>query len=408
MPFDHFAARVRAAARPLVALLPLLVAACASGPSAGGVTLPPPEAAPAPGLDYLVFVVSESSDDVQLIRFGPAGARLERSYRTGLIPTEINGPHGIAVAPSGEHYFVSVGHGTPFGTLWKHAAADDRLLGRATLGRFPASLSVTPDGAFVYVANFNLHGDMVPSSVSVVDAADMAEVARITTCTMPHGSRINAAGTKHYSTCMMDDALVEIDTRMFAVSRHFILTEGHAAGGAGAPASQVHSASPTSSVHAGHDADAAHRDPTCSPTWAEPSRDGRSVFVACNRSDEIIEIDSERWAIVRRMPAGPGVYNLAASPDGRLLVATNKRGQSVSVIDIASGHELARIAMQRPVVHGAVVTPDARYAFISVEGIGAEPGTVEVIDLVALKSVARVDVGQQAAGIDFWKTEPAR
>ncbi len=55
-----------------------------------------------------------------------------------------------------------------------------------------------------------------------------------------------------------------------------------------------------------------------------------------------------------------------------------------------------------------MVSPDDRYAFISVEGVGSEPGTVEVIDLSSLKTVATVDVGPQAAGIDFWKTEPSK
>ncbi len=59
-------------------------------------------------------------------------------------------------------------------------------------------------------------------------------------------------------------------------------------------------------------------------------------------------------------------------------------------------------------MHGAVVSPDDRYAFISVEGVGSEPGTVEVIDLNSLKTVATVDVGPQAAGIDFWKMEPSK
>jgi hypothetical protein len=40
--------------------------------------------------------------------------------------------------------------------------------------------------------------------------------------------------------------------------------------------------------------------------------------------------------------------------------------------------------------------------------VGSEPGTVEVIDLRALKTVATVDIGQMAGGIDFWKTEPSR
>ena len=43
---------------------------------------------------------------------------------------------------------------------------------------------------------------------------------------MPHGSRINPQGTRHYSACMMDDTLVELDTSTFKASRHFTLTRG--------------------------------------------------------------------------------------------------------------------------------------------------------------------------------------
>jgi DNA-binding beta-propeller fold protein YncE len=97
------------------------------------------------------------------------------------------------------------------------------------------------------------------------------------------------------------------------------------------------------------------------------------------------------------------VYNLAVTHNGKYLVATNKRGKSVSVIDIASGSEAARIPTTRRVVHGVAISSDDRYAFISQEGIGSEPGAVDVIDLQSLKKVATIDVGQQAGGIDFWK-----
>ena len=149
-------------------------------------------------------------------------------------------------------------------------------------------------------------------------------------------------------------------------------------------------------------------DVSCSPTWAQPAADGSRVFVACNKSSDIVEIDAKQWTVTRRIPAGPGVYNLALTRDGTRLIGTNKRDASVSVIEVASGRELARIATTRKVVHGVAVSDDDRYAFISVEGMGSQPGTVDVIDLVALKKVASVDVGQQAGGIDFWKSEAAR
>jgi len=54
------------------------------------------------------------------------------------------------------------------------------------------------------------------------------------------------------------------------------------------------------------------------------------------------------------------------------------------------------------------VSPDDLYAFVTVEGVGSEPGTVEIIDLKALQTVATVDVGAEAAGVDFFKTETAK
>ena len=360
-----------------------------------------------PDKDYIVYVVCESADKIARVRFGPNGARVEREITTGPHPTDIDGPHGIVFSPDRQFYYVSLGHGRPFGSVWKYSAKDDSVVGRVTLGMFPATMDVTPDGNFLYVVNFNLHGDMKPSSVSIVATDEMQEIARVATCTMPHGSRINSGGTRQYSACMMDDMLVEIDATTLRASRHFILTKGKELGMKGAPASHNRGQA------TGHDAGGHGTEPpkpgdtSCSPTWAQPSADGSLVYVACNKSDEIVEIDSTAWKVTRRLAARPGVYNLAATKDGRL-IATNKRDQSASIIDLKSGRELARIPTKRKVIHGAVVSPDDRYAFISVEGIGSEPGTVEVIDLGAMKTVASVDVPRQAAGIDFYKTEPAR
>jgi DNA-binding beta-propeller fold protein YncE len=362
--------------------------------------------APGPTQDYLVYVVCESADRVVLVRFGPGGAKIESQMRIGLMPMDVNGPHGIAVSPDKQYFYVSVGHGRPDGSVWKYRAGTDTVIKYTSLGLFPATTDITPDGNFIYVANANFHGDMVPSSISVVATDQMIEVKRIPTCTMPHGSRLNRAGTKHYSACMMDDMLVEIDTRKFAVDRYFMLTPGKEMGMSGAPFAQP---VPDHGMadHSMSDKKMAEHKPVCTPTWAQPSNDGSIIYVACNQTNEIVAIKADTWTLAKRFPAGNGVYNLAMTRDGRL-IATNKRGQSVSIFDPATGRELAKIPTQRKVVHGAVVSPDDRYAFISVEGVGEEPGTVEVIDLGSMKTVATVDVPPQAAGIDFWKMEASK
>ncbi len=343
-----------------------------------------------PTQDYLVYVVCESADKVVLLRFGPHGFHEEHETHIGLLPVDINGPHGIAVSPDKQFVYVSVGHGRPDGSAWKLKAGTEEVVKYTPLALFPATADISKDGEFLYVANANFHGDMVPSSISVVATGAMLEVKRITTCTMPHGSRLSPDGARHYSACMMDDMLAEIDTQKFALSRYFMLSVGKEMGMPGAPQSQMKMS-----------------DLTCVPTWAQPSNDGSEIYVACNKSNDIVVVDAASWKMVKRFPAANGVYNLAMTKDGRV-VATNKRDQSVSIFDPKSGKELARLPTKRKVVHGAVVTPDNRYAFISVEGIGSDPGTVEVIDLDTLKTVATLDVPTQAAGIDFWKTEPSK
>jgi DNA-binding beta-propeller fold protein YncE len=302
---------------------------------------------------------------------------------------------------------VTTAHGTPFGYLWKYVTANDSLAGRIMLGNFPATAHVTPDGSFIYVVNFNLYGEMVPSSMSVVSTDEMVEVARVTTCTMPHGSRVNPQGTKQYSGCMMDDMAVEIDTRDFGISRHFMLGMGKEKGMAGAPARHTVMAAGHDMSSHGMEAPRAG-DVSCSPTWVQPSADGARIFVACNKSSDIEEIDVATWAMTRRLPAGNGVYNLAVTRDGQYLIGTNKRDKSVSVIDIASGKEVARIPTSRRVASGLTISSDDRYAFITQEGVGSEPGAVDVIDLRALRKVATIDIGQQAGGIDFWKAMAPR
>ena len=374
-------------------------------------------APPRPTNTYWVYVGAESADLIHRIRFGPDGMVVERTTTIGELPNEMEGPHGLQTSADGKYLYMTTGHGKPDGKLWKYELGDetDTLIGQGLdLGYFPASIDLTPDGLYSLSVNFNLHGDMVPSTISVVYTPNFEEVARIVTCTMPHGSRVDPSGLRQYSTCMMDDQLVEVDTRTFVVSRRFSLAKGkegplppdadphagHVMPGAPAAAPKP-VVDPAEVGYAGmkHDMTPA----SCSPTWAQPSSDGKKIFVACNKADEIVEIDRDAWTISRRLPTGRGVYNLAVTPDGRLLVATLKQGHMVEIFDLASGKSLARLKTSNTIAHGVTVSPDSRYAFVSSEGVGSAPGKVDAIDLRARVIAGTVDVGQQASGITFWK-----
>ena len=379
---------------------------------------PPPDK---PSATYWLYVGAESADLLHRLRFGPDGFVVEKTFPIGELPTEMEGPHGLTISRDGKYLYMTTGHGFPDGKYWKYELGPDTLIGPGLLlGNFPATIDVTPDGLYTVSANFNLHGDMVPSSVSVVYTPTGMEVARVVTCTMPHGSRIEPGGRYQYSGCMMDDQLVEVDLRGMKVSRRLSLKKGKegplAASGDDIMLSmwiegarKVSSGKTADPAQVGYAAmgGTRHAMPpaSCSPTWAQPSSNGKTVFVACNKANEIVEVDRDTWAITRRFATGRGPYNLAVTPDGRLLLATLKPAGSFEVFDLSTGKSLAQLKNSTAVANGIAVSPDSRYAFVSSEGVGAAPGKVDVYDLKALVKVGTVDVGQQAGGIAFWKMQ---
>jgi hypothetical protein len=348
-----------------------------------------------PAATYWVYVGAESADMIHRVRFGPEGAVVERTIGAGEHPTEMEGPHGLQISRDGRYLHMTTGHGSPDGRYWKYHLGPDTLAGHSIpLGDFPASIDVTPDGLYAFASNFSLYGPMRPSTISVIFTPTNTEVTRVTTCTMPHGSRVNGLGTRHYSTCMMDDQLVEIDATTFEVSRRFSLARG--------------SEGPLDRSDLGHGAHPGMTMPpaSCSPTWAQPSPDNRHVYVACNRSDEVLEVEVDGWAVTRRFATGRGPYNTDVTPDGTLLVVTLKSGSGVQLFDLRTGERVMDARSSTTVTHGIAISPDSRYAFISNEGVGAQPGKVDIYDLRARVRVAEVEVGQQAGGIAFWKMDP--
>lgn len=396
----------------------LLLVAC--GGSTGGMSGadPAPMSSDMPASNYYAYVGAESADLIHRIKLGPEGVSIDQTTPVGEMAIENEGPHGLNVSPDGEFLYMTTAHGVPDGKLWKFHAGPDTLVGPPILlGNFPATLDLTSDGLYAFVANFNLHGEMVPSTVSVVYTPDLVEVDQIATCTMPHGLRMAPDGIFAYTNCMMDDQMVEIDTRTFEVSRRFSVSKGAekpltdyevgevTTGAMGVTGSASSGMSGMSGM-AGMDHGAMH-DPTCSPTWVQPTPDGQTLYVACNKGDEILEIDRETWGLKRKFPAGRAPYNLAVSADGSILVATLKGAGQVQFFDTETGEIRATVPSSTTVTHGVTLTPDSRYAFVSVEGKGAEPGKVDVYDLRSFDMVGSVGVGQQAGGIIFWKMEPA-
>ena len=339
------------------------------------------------GQTYHLYVAAESDDEVYQISFD---AQSQKGAVTDVIPvgqwpTENEGPHGINVGLDGKYWYLSIAHGNPYGWLYKYTTGTNEMVGRTELGMFPASMEISSATGLLYVVNFNLHGDMEPSTVSVVDPDAMQVVADIATGIMPHGSRITKDGRRQYHVSMMTDELIEINTGAMGIARRLnIAPEGTSA---------------TNGSSSGK--------PAVKPTWADPHPSKSLVYVAGNGSDEIIEIDTQKWKVLRRFQTGTGTapYNLEVTHDGKYVVGSYKGTGQTGIWNIEMGKEVAKIANSRSVSHGVSTTPDSKYAFISVEGKGGEPGSVDIINMESLERVDVVEVGKQAGGIIFWKKD---
>ncbi len=138
----------------------------------------------------------------------------------------------------------------------------------------------------------------------------------------------------------------------------------------------------------------ARAEPWCSPGALAASKDGRTIYVACETGRRVEVFDATQREVVRRieMPAPP--TGLAVSPDGaQLYVTCAAPKSSVQVIDTASGRMLASI----PAGHTALA-PVLNSAGTTLYVSNRFDDDVSVIDTAARRSVARIQVEREPLG----------
>jgi YVTN family beta-propeller protein len=354
---------------------------------------------------YLVGVVSESGDIVTWLRpDGKGGLERDRVVPVGIMPADVDGPHNLAVAPDQRSYFVTIAHGVPFGSLWRFDAKTDTVLGRAEVELFPTTIGLSPDGEWAFVANSDFHGERPRvNPLSIIHAPSMTKVTDLPACDMPHGVKVNHAGSRVYVSCMHSDEILELDAGSFEITRRVKVGAGHAmpaaAGGGHAahqPGVTVAPRPPRKGVEV---TPSANLEKECAATFVSVSPDDKRLYVACNYGNELQVYDAETLQLISAIPAGNGAYNVEPSPDGALVIVTNKKDQSISLIDAKTLTEIKRIKTTKKIVHGVAYSPDGRYAYISQESIGADPGAIDVLDLTTQTITGTIAVPAQPTGL---------
>jgi DNA-binding beta-propeller fold protein YncE len=354
---------------------------------------------------YRVGVVSESGDIVTWLKPGSGTLSPDRVVPVGIMPADIDGPHNLAVAPDNRFYYISIAHGTPFGSLWKMDARTDTLVGRAPLEMFPTTIGLTPDGELAFVANSDFHGDHPRQNViSVVHTPTMTTITHLPACDMPHGVKSNHAGTLIYVSCMNSDELLEIEVATLRIGRRVKTGAGHDMNAmAGMDHGAMSHAPPAPAAQATAPAAPAGGDGSCAPTFISVSPDDKTLYAACNHAGTLQVWDAATLTKLKEIPVGAGAYNVEPSADGQWIIVTNKKDKSFSLVDARTLTEVVRVPTTKKIVHGVAYSPDGRYAFISQESIGADSGAIDMFDLTTRKVVATYPVPAQPTGVAIWR-----
>ena len=143
---------------------------------------------------------------------------------------------------------------------------------------------------------------------------------------------------------------------------------------------------------AGAQRDVVLAGPTRGVAW---SADGTSIFVAEYGAGTVAEIDAQSAQVRRRLKVGLRPVGVAVAQRRHLLVAANTVTDDISVVDLESGAEKARIGIAREPFFVAI-TPDESIAVVGnllPAGSAADPSlaaTVALVDLERLEKVAEI------------------
>jgi YVTN family beta-propeller protein len=321
-----------------------------------------------------VYVPNQGEDNVAII--DAENLVVYKYVNVGNSPA-VEGPHFIT---ANEHFwYVSL---IGAGQVWKFDAHTDSVIGKATIPGAPALLALTPDGSKLYVSQFTTSST---NKIYVVNTQSMTVATQISVWSMPHGIRMNHAGTKVYAANMMSDNISVINVERDSVIATIPLAED---------------ANPLG-------------PPKYMPMEVAVSPDDNLVAVACSETQEVRIIDATRDSVVKVIHVGDQPWHVQFIPNGTYCYVTNRRENSVSAIHIPMMHVMETIST--PVTpkyfdypHGCDVSSDGRYTFISNENAGHNYipryntdyiGNVCVIDNALNQVIKVLEVGRMPTGL---------
>ena len=125
-----------------------------------------------------------------------------------------------------------------------------------------------------------------------------------------------------------------------------------------------------------------------------PSKDEKKLYVANIGSGSVTVIDRGSDAVTS-IPTGAGAEGIAVSPDGREVWVTNRAAATVSIIEVAADKVTATFESGGKFPIRVKFTPDGQQVWVS----NAQSNSVSIFDAKSRQLLATMEVGAVPVGI---------
>lgn len=127
-----------------------------------------------------------------------------------------------------------------------------------------------------------------------------------------------------------------------------------------------------------------------SPIQLALSKDGRWLYVVCERADALYVIDAQKRKVRKVVKVGKHPFGVCVSPDGRWIYVSNRWTDDISVIDARTLEEVRAIPVGFD-PHGLITDKEGRYLYVA----NLASNDVSVVCLKRGKEVKKLRTGYQ-------------
>jgi YVTN family beta-propeller protein len=240
-------------------------------------------------------------------------------------------PKGVTLSPDGARLYVANFGNANAGNVGVYDAADLRRIETIDVPGIVVESAVSPDGRTLYVSNFTRN------SVQFLDLARRRVVREVRAGSHPKILVLSRDGGRLFAANWGGHSVTEINAATGAVVR--TLAAGrNPRGMAVTRAGRLYIANfngHTIDVYEGAAMERHHRiDNVCHiPRHLALSADDATLYVSCFSASELIAIDTTTEQITHRARVGEWPKAIDVSADGRYVFTANYGGSSASIVD---------------------------------------------------------------------------